>query len=74
MVYESAVDKALKKKPEALSQLEYDYKELLEIKRKTRKGSKLNDAILTIEYKVKEQRNINLEIEMRRAILNHYSN
>lgn len=74
MVHESAVDKALKKRPEALTELKYDYQELLEFKRKTRKGTKLHNSIVTVEYMTKNKFNINLELEIRKVILNYYFN
>lgn len=74
MVHESAVDKALKKRPEALTELKYDYTELLELKRKSRKGTNLHNNILTVEYMTKNKFNINLELEIRKVILNYYFN
>lgn len=62
----------IKRDPEGLKGLVYDYKLMMSLTRLASESSKLYVNLNKIRYDVELRRNINLELELRRAVMTHY--
>ena len=73
MVQSEVVKGILKRDPTVLGMFEYDFNLILSIKQGSRK-SKFKDKIEYIEAMAQAKEPINLEMELRRAVMDHYFN
>lgn len=71
MVQRDVVMKILKRDVTAFGEFEYDFSLILGIKRFARK-SKFKDRIEFIEAQSRAREPIDLEMELRKAVLDHY--
>lgn len=64
----------LNRDPKGLENITYDYTLLMTLFRRAPKNTRLYYDLNKIMYDSEQRRNINLELELRKAVMTHYFN
>lgn len=64
----------ISKDPDGLKNIEYDFKLMMLLVNMAPHSTMLYKNLNKIEYDVEQRRNINLELELRKAVMTHYFN